>query len=155
MPVFSGSNAFIEADYTKSKVEIYQQVVSLALPQTLSLEFLSAVEHDETINNKIPSWLPFWDQPQLRSVILYPHTTENNAALNTIPSIAIDPAAHILRARGIKLDKITESKTTYLQTNSSPDDLSNAEKMGLLLYCVEAINRTSHYLLGEKMIDVI
>lgn len=156
MPAFTQSNTVLEADYTKSKIEIYQDIIPLAITQTSSLEFLSAVQHRKLIDASIPSWLPIWDQLYLRQGIIYSSAKLwSDVTLDTVPSIAIDSPAHILRVRGLKLAEITDRKITYLQKYHDPEPIPNPQKIELLQYCIAARTPESHYLTGESMIDVI
>ncbi|KAH8791065.1 hypothetical protein BGZ57DRAFT_875146 [Hyaloscypha finlandica] len=157
MPIFTDHSSVIKADYTKSKLEVYQQIVDLSLKQKPNLEFLSVVQHIKLINTSFPSWVPQWDQTILRRRIYHNSLDRSyNTAQDTISSTAIDFETQVLKVSGILVGNITEREGTYFQRKFHySEGLADTQNGDLLQYCISARNRGSQYITGENIVEVI
>lgn len=149
-----------QADYTKSTLEVYQELAEAFLRAPRHhLELLSAVEHLPRVDfdqlNGFPSWVPRWDLGGQSTVLGEPEFGHFKTALNKEPKVTILGSDGVIRIEGILFDHVARysgpidindfldpqrALVNRLWESYGSTDFSTAYTTGELL--VEAFHRT-------------
>jgi hypothetical protein len=109
MPPFAKMNPW-EADYHKSRLELYREVTERCILELDDLEVLSFVQHIEEVENDFPSWVPHWDQqPAINHINASPFFNWRTSG-ETRVSAKFKIASSDMRIEGIVFD-IVDAKT--------------------------------------------
>ncbi|KAL8818725.1 MAG: hypothetical protein Q9223_002697 [Gallowayella weberi] len=100
----------IKADYQKSVSEVYRDVALEHIKRTVSLDMLSAVQHECTANGQLPSpsWVPQWHEcngTQVLGLFTSNHFASANRDAVVLPSAPDD--LDTLTVRGQIVSKVT------------------------------------------------
>lgn len=104
MPVSHGGYD-IAADYSKSTLELFRDIVRLTLENRKSLDFLSYVQHQAADLDVFPSWIPRWDERLLFDPVLH---KDFDASRGKDLQYTLDVSTHRLVLKGVCLDAIVE-----------------------------------------------
>ncbi|KAH6671946.1 heterokaryon incompatibility protein-domain-containing protein [Halenospora varia] len=154
MSMFATLDPPIQANYVKSKLDVYQEVAEVYFKHYSNLDILSLVQHDQSLDEDFPSWVPFWDRGMRRNVILDELSPRKHIMSLNIPStVTIDPQARILMVTGFTFDTITASEEINRQEwYLSPSD--NMDLHPVLQFWMRNYKSAARYVTHELVTDV-
>jgi hypothetical protein len=103
LPTFSEQCHQLQADYTKSVLELCRDVVEIAIRNFQNLDILSFTGLG--LNKGHPSWIPCWHL-KIKARFLRNRTPTWNAANDTLPSWKVNCVSNILSISGVVLDEV-------------------------------------------------
>lgn len=86
MPAIYGVHN-IMADYTKSPLDLFQDIAHLAIEWSNTLSILSYVQHEPDDLETFPSWIPKWHEGWLGSPLIHFHHDFNADRGEALPHL--------------------------------------------------------------------
>ena len=155
MPNFSVQSLGLSANYDKSVAEVYQDMGDTALASLRNLDLLAFVQHDREISQHYPSWIPRWDQANLRHPLIRElrFQSAHNASQGLIFTYERDRKDTVLKVPGIWFDTIKTERSidsdAWFTIRHRP-----LNPHPILEFWLEDKTRPSFYPTGERSIDV-
>jgi hypothetical protein len=105
MPPFANMKPW-EADYRKSKLELYREVTERCILELKDIRAFSYVQHSVEIEDDFPSWVPQWDQKtdigSINQSVKFDWRTSGESSV----SAAFDSTKSVIRIEGIVFDLV-------------------------------------------------
>lgn len=119
----SGNGTIVQADYSKTTAEVYQELAVELMRDHGNLYPLSAVVHlsvDLTKKNATASWVPQWDFTHSLPYILVGDRDMFRAAASTNPTFLFPNSSNILQVEGFIFDTVLYQAEEILSTDHIP-----------------------------------
>lgn len=152
MPSFATSGLCWEADYSRSKVDLYKDVAYHCISKTQSLRILYYCQHFGK-DHTFPSWVPQWDRQECYKAIDDSLTKVRwNSSAGTKIACQVDLEAGVLGLGGVIVDTVISSRPLAHDMESSGGEVSRNHP------CLEFLetqrHTTSLYCTGESQLEV-
>jgi len=119
----SGKVTIVQADYSKAKAEVYQELAVELMRDHGNLYPLSAVVHlsvDLTEENATASWVPQWDFTHYLPHMLTRNQNGFRATASTNPTFLFPSSSNILQVEGFIFDTVLCQAEEILTVNHIP-----------------------------------
>lgn len=113
----------IQPDYSKPVAEVFEEATVRVFMSHQNLGLLSSLEHDCTIDEEWPSWVPRWDRPRTTQIL---HNYTSGRMQSPLPVINHRP--NILISKGVRISTLSWCGEVIRETLYGESEMDPIEK---------------------------